>query len=217
MKKYLKTVVCTVMTVIMLLAFTGCGGDQKAFVGEWVAEVDVTELTSKEFSEEEELKDFFKFEDLTVNLVFAFNEDGTYSAKVDKDSVDKYIDSLTDSLTVGMEAYLKDLCLSLGVDITDGDTLKGILSNMGVDSIAQLVEASIDRDELADMFDDIEDEGKYKASNGKLYTYEDGTVPDTDVYEEYEIVSDTEIKVISAVGTDEDEEFDLYPLTLKKQ
>lgn len=215
MKRHLRAVVCAVMTVIMLLAFTGCGGDQKVFVGEWVAEVDVTELTAKEFSEDEELKDFFKFEDLKVYLVFAFNEDGTYSAKVDKDSVDKYIDSLTDSLTVGMEAYLKDLCLSMGVDITDGDTLKAILSDMGVDSIAQLTETSIDRDELADMFNDIEDEGKYKASNGKLYTYDDGTVPDADVYEEYEIVSNTEIKIVSAVGTDE--EFDLYPLTLKKQ
>lgn len=214
MKKYLLKLACVAVLLILLLSFSGCGSDQKTFVGEWVATVDVTELTAKEMEQEEDLKDFFKFDDLTVNLIYTFNSDGTYSSKIDKESVERYCDDLVDILTLGMEAYLKDLCNTMGIDITDTDTLNGILTAMGADSIAQLAELSIDREEFSEIFEGIEEKGLYKASNGRLYTYEENTVPDTDIYEEYEIVNVDEIKFVSSTETDGS---DLYPFTLKRK
>ena len=212
----MKKIISILLIAVMLLAFAGCGksksGDKEQFVGTWKATLDMTELLNESLREgigDDEMADFFVIDKFSFDVVFKFNDDGTYSTDVDQASLDKSAETMKTAVKDGLMDYFEVMVDEMELDMSVEELLE--LSGLSMDDL--LEEAM-----PADLFDDVVKEfklkGNWKAENGKLYTTE--SLSD-DVnkagYELYEI-TDAGIK-LSLVDESEDES-GVFPMLLKK-
>lgn len=216
MKKTLSIFLSLLIAVTMVLSFTGCSENNK-FVGEWSAQVDVSDEMNKSILDnDEELAKYFKTDSLTVTLVFTFNKDGSYQIAVDEASIDTLCDSFASIVTDGFTAYFTDLFKEQGMNIDDFGGIDGALQVIGT-SLEELVKESIDRDDIRKELEGVNDTGEYKAVKGKLYTFEKDTVPDSDIYETYEFTDKDTLVITGSVGQSDSEDMIAYPITLVRK
>ena len=214
MKKHFSITLCIAMIFAMLVTLSGCGEkESEKFVGTWETELDMTETINEGFSEDAEMAKYLKVDDFKLTMVFTFHEDGTYKIDMDEEAFNNTYNGLVQSFKDGMKAYLEAPAKKEGLEISADEVLK--LSGTTMDA---LVNESLDKNTLMESFSGIKTEGKFDAEDGRLYTTDSKTSEiNKEEYESYEFISDSELKLVEPVGSDDEDLNELYPLTLKKK
>lgn len=205
-----------ILVLTFMLSLTGCS-DSKKFVGQWKAEVDITDSIYSAMSDENE--DVFKHvtpTDLTVSFVFAFNSDGTYRITVDEEAWKETMRTFGQTMAEGLRAYFQDLIVSSGLDVSVDE----LLESTGVD-LDSMVDEMVGELESSELFgEDSISEGSFKAEKGKLYTSDSiNSEIDENEYTSYTIEGDSIIftGAVEAEFIDmEDMDIELFPMTLTK-
>ncbi len=92
MKKTLAILLAALM-LCSALAFTGCQGTA-GIVGKWSTDLDMSSDLEDMLSEDIQIDTSFA----KVTMQYEFKEDGTYTATVTEDSLNKFIDNLIDAI-----------------------------------------------------------------------------------------------------------------------
>ena len=202
MKKITKILSLLMAAMLMLSVLSACGSnDSKKLIGTWETKVNADEDINASLDGMEE---YFKFDGFDILMRFTFNDDGTYSAKMDEDAVLDSFASMRQVFIDGAAAYMQDLILEEGLPMTldevlalSGTTLDEMVDQI-MESMAELLIANMKDAELA---------GNWEAKGGRLYTSEalDEEI-DKSEYEIYELDGDK----LTIYGSDGD------PLVLTK-
>lgn len=216
MKPITKKIVSILLIAVMLLAFAGCGksksGDKEQFVGSWKATLDMTDVLNESLREgigDDEMADYFEIEKFSFDVLFTFNDDGTYSTDVDQASLDKSAEAMREGVKDGLINYFEAMIDEMELEMSVDELLE--LSKISMDD---LLEEAMPPDLFDDVVKEFKLKGNWKAENGKLYTT-DSLSDDVNKsgYELYEITDDG-IK-LSLVDESEDES-GVFPMLLKK-
>lgn len=164
--------VYTVIAALMLIsAMASCSGVESGkassqITGTWKYTIDITD-------------DFDQMSmdligsptDATVEMVFVLklNEDGTYTLNVDRDalktSLQTYIDALIPVAVEMIYQQLEDQGMNRA-DIDEAMAAEGVTVE---EYVQQMMDASIDVDQMMDGLADENESGYYRAAKGKLY------------------------------------------------
>lgn len=165
--------VALVMAMIML--FTGCGSSVTPdnFVGKWTGTIDFSEhFENLMVAQNENLKDYANFENLTFTIIFEFTKD-TVSLSLDEASTQQFITNAETGIVSMIDAMAKDEAASIDVTVED------IFAGMGTtrDDYIQTVMSSMQFDAMiSEMAKALELSGSYQIDGDVLIvTYEDGT------------------------------------------
>lgn len=206
-KKFTALFTCLCLSLSLLFTCSGCNSkDKDTLTGTWESAVDMTEMLNASLAsdpETSELNDYLKIDSYVLNLVFTFNSDGTYKIAIDRDALAETSASLLENLKDGMVRYFEDTLKDAGLEMTVEEALEA--SNVNLDDM-------FDMDEILSAFDAVESEGTYEVKDGKLYLTDKAT--NTVDIETYEMVSDTEMRLINDSENAEDE---LSDITLIKK
>lgn len=161
------------MVVVMLV--TGCTKEESVnpFQGKWTGSVDMTEhVVNSMVTENENLKDFLDFEQLTFSLEFEFAEESV-SLHVEETSKQQFITNMKAGVVKMVDAMVADVA-------TKNDTTAAdIYNGMGVtrDEYIQSVVESLKIEELvSSMASALELKGSYEYNDEKIVVlYEDDT------------------------------------------
>lgn len=198
--------------VLLVVAVYVSTADERALVGEWKATVDMTDYLQEKLNSIPEFGTYIEVTDFSFDVTYKFNDDFTYSRTVDEDSVDRAIENLKGDMKNAIYAYAEEVIRQNGLNISP-ETMFA-LSGTSVDEI---IETYYNEDLMAEIKDNLFDEGNFEAEDGKLFI-SDGMdyMPDPNTYEAYEL-TDNQLVLTSATGPDLDEE-DLaaYPITFEK-
>lgn len=216
MKRIVSCGLSIILALTFMLSLTGCS-DSNKFVGQWKAEVDITDSFSSAMSgENEDILKYIKPTTLTVGFVFVFNSDGTYRITVDEEAWKETMRTFGQSMAEGLRAYFQDLIVSSGLDMSVDE----LLESTGVD-IDSMVDEMVSELENSELFgEDSISEGNFKAEKGKLYTSEslNSEIDETE-YTSYTFEEDSIIftGAVEAEFIDmEDMDIELFPMTLTK-
>ena len=225
----MKQIIALMLTVILCISLVGCG-NKSELSGTYQAEFDIYDSVVTQFDtilnvadSEYSLKNYL--DEFTLTLVFAFNDDGTYSVRAQADATEETLRSVKDAILPLMNDMLfsifKDRFAPKGFTI---ETQKDIESIVGMTwdevfintlgkSPEQFVSDLIDTS-FADVLNmNLYAEGTYKAKDGKLYLSNSlESDPPKDSYRTYELGSGT-VTVTEAVNIETDL-IPYYPFTL---
>ena len=215
MKKCLSIALCLGLVFTMLFMFTGCN-EQKKFVGKWESEIDMTDFINEGMGLDDEMAEYVAIEDFEIVMQLIFNSDGTYKRTVDENSLEDTLEDAKEDLKDGMMDYFKAYLKESGLNMTVDELLEA--SEVDLD---ELVEEALGKKVMDEMVDSMTDEGNFEVKDGKLFM-SDGLdyEIDEEVYETYELNGD-ELKLIEAVGGDDDEDLkdladELYPMVFER-
>ena len=212
MKKYISIIFSIALVFVMLATLSGCG-DKSKFIGSWEADVDLSDIINEQIKNEPQMAEYIKFNDITIKFKFEFKEDDTCTLSVDKDDFNKTYDKIVNTFTEGVKKYLEAAAEQYG----NGMTADDILNASGMDMNA-LINQAINKDDILNSFEEAEVNGKFKVEDGKLYTSNDvNSDSDMDNYLTYEIINDSEIKLIDSSDDDNEAFKQMLPMTLKKK
>lgn len=213
MKKRIAMILCLVMALSLVLC--GCGSEKDALVGTWNGTMDMAELVNAGMVEglgadAAELAEYMEVETLEITVTMTFTDDDTYSLVVDEASVDAAMHGLVDEVSNGLIQYFEDLLAAEGLDMSVDELLA--YSGMSIDTLAEEMYNSIATE---DMFTDLNSEGNFKVSDGKLFL-SDGLdyAVDEAIYEMYTIEGNT-LTIDKGTATDEYEDY-IYPMVFTK-
>lgn len=213
MKKMSRAVSVLLVVVMSMMMLVGCAGEKAKFVGNWECNLDMTDMLNQQFAAEKEIAEYVKAENFSFVVRMDFYQDGTYKMYADEASVEAAFEDIMGDVKKGLEKYFQDMMATQGLSMSVDELLA--LSGTTMD---KLLEESFDKDMVEDMVDEMEQEGNYEASEGKLYL-SDGKdhLVDKNVYQTYEITSDT-LTLKEQFGMEDDEEAKvLYPMVFKKK
>lgn len=211
--KKLNAFLSIVLVLGMLLCLTGCSSsDKDALIGTWEASLDLTDALNAELASDPEIAEFVQIKDFSLIMIMEFDEDDTYAMYVDEDALDETFVALQEDVAEGMAAYLENMALEeMGVEMTADEIME--MAGMSMDD---LIDSVFTEDMLEDIASGMEQEGKFKAKDGKLYTSA-GLEYDVDpeVYETYELDGDS-LTLLEYYGDDAGDLADIYPIEFEK-
>ncbi len=211
MKKLLAILLCLAMMLSVLAGCsqtsttTGTGNgkedpepndesmsDEELILGTWEWEMDFTDYAKECMGEDAE---YFDLEDLSLTFVFTFDED-TCELKVDKDSVEEWVDQYMDAVEDGLDDYLEALIEAADLDMTVDEYLEasGMTEKEMLDGIREGLE------EIVGDLKSLSEEGEYTIEDDQIVIHGD----DDDQYLSYKVVNNNTIKITDV----EDEEMD---------
>ena len=191
----MKRILALLLTLMMALSLTACGGDNNAdLVGTWKWTCDITEEFQKGVNEgagmdvpveaKVEMKWDADREPDKAAKAMVFNEDGTFTLSVDKDalsaSVQGYIDAMVPVTVDLVYQQLEGQGMSRA-DIDEAMKAQGIT----VEEYVKQLFGALDVDQLTDGLDQENLTGYFRAAKGKLYTSEKENSFSQDDYAEY--------------------------------
>lgn len=214
MKKRIAMVLCLVMALSAVLC--GCGASEKdALIGSWTGTMDLAEAVNAGFVEglgtdAADMAEYLTIENLNVTMTMTFNEDDTYSLVVDEAALEEAMLGMMDEIAAGMVEYFEALLEAEGLDMTVEELLA--YSGMSIDTLSEELYAAVATE---DMFGDLNSEGNFKVSDGKLYLSDglDYAVDET-IYELYTVEGNT-LTIDKGTATDEYEDY-IYPMVFTK-
>lgn len=188
-------ILAMVMAVTML--FTACGSEEpNPFVGKWTGTMDLTDYIVEEMvAEDETMKEYAKFENLTFTLVFEFTEDEV-SLHMDEASTQQFVTNAETGITNMMDAMVADMATENSM------TAEDIYAGMGV-TREEFLQSTIDSMQLdamiSAMAESFELKGTYEADEEMITVYyEDNT------YEEMKYVFEGDnLTITVSDGTDD--------------
>ncbi len=216
MKKVISMVMSMVLLIVMVILFASCGNQNK-FIGQWTTTVDITDNLKDLVKEiDSDLAEYVDFYQITVSYTYTFNDDGTYSLEINENDFKENWSDVRDDFIDGLDEYYIDIAKADMMQEGENVTTEDVYNAVG-DSIEELAIKTgneVFGDETYELFvQSLENRGTYKVKDSKLYTtFTDENGNETTDYEEFEIISDSEIKLTSSNG----EVGTIYPLILKK-
>ena len=204
----MKKLFAILLTLAMLLGLAACGSSggsaKPTIVGTWKGAIDFGPVLATAMQMEFD-------EALDVGVTFTFNEDGTYTSAVDKDSVEDMMDTLVD---VAIEVAIS---MSGNEDLD----LEAELAKEGM-TMAEFKEQMKANMKLEDMMGDMEETGYYKYEDGKFYTAEDKEDLDAGDYEDCTYITLTSNKMtVTDIEQDGEKMSEImpgmFPMVFKKQ
>ena len=142
MKRKLSILLMAALCLTMMFALSGCGGTKPtSVVGTWSVAVDVGDTLNQRFqSVDAQLAEALKVDNFYVDMLVTFDEDGIYYMNVDSASVAKGIESVMDTWTNGIKAYLTREYEAVGLDFEAEMAKAGV----SIDELAQRHISDID-------------------------------------------------------------------------
>lgn len=160
----MKRIIAVLLTLMMALSLTACSGDDNAKVaGTWKWNCDITELFQEGVNQGAGMD---LSTDATMEMVFVLklNEDGTYTLNVDRDalktSLQTYIDALIPVAVEMIYQQLEDQGMNRA-DIDEAMAAEGVTVK---EYVQQMMDASIDVDQMMDGLADENESGYFRAS-----------------------------------------------------
>ena len=157
------------------MLFTGCAKEEKVnpFLGKWTGSVDMTELVVNSMvAENENMKEYLKFEDLKFIFVFEFTEEKV-SLHVDENSKQQFVVNMEAGVVKMVDAMVADAATK------NNTTVEEIYKGMGItrDQYVQSVVEPLKIEELVNsMAAALELNGSYEYNEEKIVVlYEDKT------------------------------------------
>lgn len=212
MKKMARLFLCSILILALVLSFSGCN-EEKKILGSWKGNVDLSEnVLSALVAEDEEMADCFSVDNFSFDIVFRFNEDGTYEMEVEEESAKKALEAFEEDLKKGFKKYVEKTIEKEGLDMTVEEFLEQADTTMD-----ELVESALSEMPLESIVDSFNSEGNYSVKEGKLFTAPEGEEIDEDSYETYEI-KDDKLTLLDVFGEGADDEGvkALYPMVFEK-
>lgn len=242
MKKEKKTL-ALLLVLVLVLSLTACGG-KSDIIGTWQGEVDLSEafIEGADDGSEEVIDSMdlpMEFDSISDYLdefaplfVYVFNEDGTYSVRVDEASLSTEIEEYKQGLETYFRYFFVELLSQMAVEMglaeqinseeelesaLDIDLEEAISEGLGMelrDFIDELVREEMGSiQEIAALY---KSEGKYKTRDGKLLLSAGLEYNvDPEVYDYYSI-SGTTLTVTEGTTSEDDELAAFYPMVLQK-
>lgn len=211
----MKKVLCAILALVILLALAGCRPktDADIFVGKWHYDVDVAAFINENLETGGSLMaEFFPVDSMEIRLIWNFKKDGTYTVQMDDAVKNNSLDKYSEVLRNGMTAYLENLIKENKLNVTVEKFLEDRKKTQ--EDLVKEIRGSMDT-MVTQLFKQMMVNGKYRVDNGRLYGTT-GITFDSSVYNNYEIISNKEIHILSSVGT-QGNELDLYPIKLIKK
>lgn len=183
----MKKIAVWMLVFVVALGMLGCGGKDRAkeLYGTWELTYDMGEMISDELGD-----DYADFQSpLEIELLFDFNEDGTYRMYVDEGAFQEswgqwksaFIKYMVDAVYAEIEAG--------GVDRATADRM--IQQTYGCTAeeyMTRLADESFDADA---MLAEMETSSKYEVKGEKLYLADEGADIEKNRYDLFEIEDDT--------------------------
>lgn len=242
MKKEKKTLTL-LLVLVLVLSLTACGG-KSDIIGTWQGEVDLSEAFiegagdgSEEVIDSMDLPMEFDsisdyLDEFAPLFVYVFNEDGTYSVRVDEASLSTEIEEYKQGLETYFRYFFVELLSQMAVEMglaeqinseeelesaLDIDLEEAISEGLGMelrDFIDELVREEMGSiQEIAALY---KSEGKYKTRDGKLLLSAGLEYNvDPEIYDYYSI-SGTTLTITEGTPSEDDEFVTFYPLVLQK-
>lgn len=195
----IKKLLALLLAVVMMMSFAACaasdgdddddggsaGNGKETIVGKWIGEIEFGEaINAMLLAEDESLGEYFDFGDIALKMVFTFDDNGELVIEPDEDSLEGMVDDVISIMLDGYEKLFEDQGMSL--------------EDMGMskDDLREEVEKQFDADALADMAEDIAEDGYYVIVDDRIYTdsdEEDLENPEEDAsgYMEFKLSGDT--------------------------
>ena len=207
MKKVFAAVLC--LMFVLSMALSGCQF-KDPLVGTWKGTVDLTEIINTELSAVPGMSGYFSFQDLTLDIIVTFDEEGICTMSADPLSQIALTGKLAEQVGQGVSNMLQQILTSYGSDMSVEEFLQN--SNTTMD---ELLQESMDEFMPEDLFEQMSLSVQYKAEDGKLYIREDLNDP-FDAYLPYTLEGWT-LTLQKGPGMDDVPYAQmLFPLVLKK-
>jgi len=231
----MKRIISILIIAAMCFALVGCSETKPEILGVYETSVNMTDFIGGIFDEALGATEigydlYFAdyMEECNLTLIFTFNEDGTYSYKVDESSALSLKENMKQSTYLLMNDLvvhiLSDSFSSMGFEFESIEEMEEFMgmsvedaflesSGMDIETIAgELIDENID---IESFIEETESSGKYKTEDGKLYTAEGQDADfDESSYETYTVEGDN-IVITGGYGTAE-QDIQPYPFTLVK-
>ena len=204
----MKKLFAILLTLAMLLGLTACGSSGGAakspIVGTWKGTMDLAAAMAAAAQMEFD-------EPLEMDVTFIYNADGTYSAKIDKDSFEAFAETMV------------DLMIELSISMSGNPDLdleaEWAKEGMTMAEFREQLKTSMNIDQLRE---EAEENGFYKYENGKIYTAEDKEDLEAGDYIEITYVTLTSSKMTVTDIEQDGEKMseampDMFPMVFTKQ
>ena len=234
MKAY-KRICAFTLTLLMILALSACGGKKNELLGTWNGEVDMAPILIREIDNnmnlDEQGIEVASYGEylgtLPLSITMELREDGTYLQRVEESSVELMKTKVFDATVVyygdifrlaivaalkenGVDADLStDAAIEEYLGMSIDEAMESVMGSSMEDFVHSIFDGMWD-----DLSDELEEEGKYKVEDGKLFLsagkeYE----VDPEVYHPYTL-KDGVLTLQGIVGDEDDMDF-LYPMEFR--
>lgn len=157
----------------LLTALVGCGkkSDEELIVGQWSAEIDVSELVRERvlsFDGDFEAADY---DGLTLSCRAVFNEDGTYTAAIAADGVAQLKADIAERMVSVMKERVRNELAKdqkASPDAITDEQLDGYVGMIGLGTWADMCGLYLDRMDVDALFEGDGFAGKYLLRDGRL-------------------------------------------------
>ena len=206
----MKKLFASLLALAMLLSLAACGtgsgsGDSKpTIVGTWKGSIDIGAAMAAATQMEID-------EPLEMGMTFTYNADGTYSATIDKDSLDDFAEIMVDLMI--------ELSISMSGDPNYDLEAELAKQGMTMKEFREQLKTSMNVEE---MFEEAEENGYYKYEDGKIYAAEEKDDLDADEDVEITYVTLTSSKMTITDVEQDGEKMsevmpDMFPMVFTKQ
>lgn len=190
MKRTITRITAVLLIIATMFAFSGClTREDLVFRGSWKGTIDLSTVideSMKEILDEAETTGYLT-DKVTVDILFDFNKDGTYSAKIDEESVENAVQKFSDIMKNLVREQVEILIADEGYYDVDAF----FEENYGTDFdeyFENYIQGNGVADEIRESLSSEKANGKFIAKDGKLYTSDDvSNDPDMSEYIEYTI------------------------------
>lgn len=227
----MKKMISLLLVLVLALSMTACSSGPD-ILGTYEATFDMTDLIVSEFDSGAgvtgtDLSLGNYLDEFTVKVIFEFNEDGSYTQRLDASIMDESLAAMRDAVIPMMDDFMlksfSDQLAPYGYNISTREDVEAAVGMAWDDIFPQVLGISLEEfiqtliDQLKEevFAETIIQEGMYKAEKGKLYlSYTAGEEPMESAYETYEIDGDT-VNITGGVNVEENE-YVTYPYILTK-
>ena len=184
----MKRILALLLTLMMALSLTACGGDNAKVAGTWKWNCDITEVLLEPITKSIDVDIPAEAMEVKAEMpyILTFNEDGTFIRYVDRDALNASLQGFLNAvmLPAMMENTYQD-CEARGMSRAEFDEL---LKTQGL-TMEEFVQDQIDSvfnvDEMVESLCQYRYKGYFRVSGGRLFTSETEGSFDQDDYIEY--------------------------------
>ncbi len=141
---------------------TGTQTGEATLVGTWEGTLEMSSALNASFATDATMAKYLHVDSLPITVRYAFEESGSYSLKIDGDSVHTAFDAVRSTLRDGMTAYLEEMAKQNGMTLDELMTQNGTTLDKMLDD--SLSDDALGLDELAA----TSESGTWTAENGVL-------------------------------------------------
>lgn len=101
-----KRILALLLALALCSSLSACG-EENPIVGTWKGTLDYSEILQEELSSEE-VWESIPIRGVSLEILFVFNKDGSFTSSISQESVENMVQTLVDLAVVGLAEALKD-------------------------------------------------------------------------------------------------------------